>query len=1419
MSLKVDKVQLEIIMKSDAARAEIIKLEDTAKALQKEMKKLKNDPAEFAKKSEEYDKVRSRIADLKKEIGLAGMTIKELQQRSKELSLQLRNMDPRTPKYKEYRDELDQVNARMKDLRGNANQTQSGFSNLANSFNKYFAITTAAIASITGVSLAFRKLAEDVAHMDDVYSDVMKTTNMSKDEVLALNESFKQMDTRTSRESLNNLARDAGKLGLEGSKNILDFVDAGNQINVALGEDLGEDAIKNIGKMVGVFEQSTKEIQGLGLKEQMLAVGSAINTLGATSSADEAYLVSFAGRLGGVAKQAGISMDAILGFGSALDQDMQQVEMSATALQNFIMKLMGEPAKFAKLAGLNVKEFTRLLNTDANAAIKQVLRAMNEKGGFQALIPVFQDMGLDGARAVGVLSSMAGSIDKIDVAQRIANKSMAEGTSITKEYNIKNNNLAAQLDKAKKEFTETALQLGESLNPALLKSTKATTYLIKGLVELPKWMKENNSSIILLTVGMIAYVISVNNARIATAAHMVEEKIKTIVQKASTAATLLQVAATGYLTGATRAANLATKAFWATLGINPFVAIAVGVTALCIGLYKLVTAQSSVSKAWKEYNTQVEVESKNSEILFTALQKTTAGTEERKRLIDKINSVYGEYLKNQLTEKSTLQDIALAQAEVNQGISEKIGLQMKEKAMNEIITKYTDDQLDKLDFIRSTLSRNLGADMSDVVMDDITSIFKSNTIDKAVGLVNKKMVELSRQYNSQAILVLQGYVNQYGKSLETMNSKLDETEKRYKGFAKKEAFEIWMPNDIHNQKKNKDKPTGSASGETEEEKKARLAAEKERAKEAKRIADSQKKERERLLNDAQLKLDIETKAHTDRLKAAGVFEKDLSKLSEDQLSERTRLEELYYTNLTKIATKSEKQRFEQAKTDAGLNVKDPSKLTGEKLKAYELLVAQHQVNLSRITEDGEKKREDFGKMVDESRLKVLTDFQESGIAALESADLRKQTMLQDALNQQLITEKEYNSEMKRLAADLAAAKLALAEASLKALETVDFKDKDVQQKALTTALAEIERLKAELVKAQGDVVKDKAKGLEKEAKTRAEQMKGIFGDSFSEIENLFTNFYTSLDNLNAGNLKSWQDWGKAIGSVVQSALAVASQVNDEYFAGKAAALEADKQRELTNAGDSAAKRELINKDYAQKELDLKKQQSSSDTNLKVFQAIAAGGLAIVQAFAQLGPIGGAVAALLIGGTTKLQIDTIKKQDAAIQATTLDSSVGGGTETKSTGARVVTQAADGRYDVIGADDGRTYRDVPYGGVARTGYVTRPTLMGERGDELVVDHGTLERLRIREPHVLRAINRNRVAQRADGNYSQIDGEAGGNGSALANYAAIIDANTAVMQKNSELLQHLITNGVKAPIVLSELQKAQALQEKSLAKGSLK
>lgn len=660
MSLKIDRAELEIVIKNDSSRKKMREIEDDMRRIRKEMKGLDENSPQFQGKLAELKKAQLEYDKLVDKIGIAGLSMKELRNRQRELNAVLSQLPGDSPLYEKYRKQLDQVNNRMRELRGTAQSTQGSLSKLANGFNKYFTLVASFIATITGASMAFRRLAEDVAKMDDVYSDVMKTTGMTRDEVVELNKDFKNLDTRTARDQLNLLARDAGKLGISGKKDILDFVEAGNQIRVALGADLGDDAIKNVGKMVSVYKNSTEQLKGTGLKEQMLAVGSAINELGMTSTASEPYLVSFAGRLGGISKQAKISMADILGYASALDQDMQAVEMSATALQKFIMKVMGEPAKFAKIAGVEVKEFSQLLNTDANAAIKTVLRSLNEKGGFQQLIPIFQEMGLDGARAVGVLSAMAGSIDKVDEAQRTAHQAMTDGVSVTNEYNIKNENLAAQLEKARKAFKDTSLELGEKLNPILLKSTRGTTYLIKALVELPKWLKQNKGLIFTLVSVMLVYTIAVNKARIANILLVGSEKLRLFWSKAVVAGTHLQIAATALLTGNTIAANVATKAFFATLKLNPYVAVGVALAGLTIGIYKLMTSNKKAVdsvKALNDINSEAISNTRLEIIEFERLRKTlfdnSKSYEVRKKALEKIKEIVPDYHAS-LTEEGRL---------------------------------------------------------------------------------------------------------------------------------------------------------------------------------------------------------------------------------------------------------------------------------------------------------------------------------------------------------------------------------------------------------------------------------------------------------------------------------------------------------------------------------------------------------------------------------------------------------------------------------------------------------------------------------------------------------------------------------------------------------------------------------------------
>lgn len=585
------------------------------------------------------------------------------------------------------------VRTEITKLNAEQNISQTGWQKFTGGFSKYFTMIGTFIVSITGLSFAFRKLAEDVAKMDDVYADVMKTTGMTREQVVDLNDEFKKMDTRTSREQLNMLARDAGKLGISAKDDILRFVVAANQVNVALGEDLGEDAMKNLGKLTDVYAKSTKELDKLDLKEKILSVGSAINELGANSTASEQYMLDFTKRMGGVAAQANISIQDILGYGSALDQSGQAVEMSATAFQNFIMKLMGEPAKFAKLAGLEVSKFTNLLQTDANEAIKQVLTSLSNKGGFQQLIPVFKDMGLDGARAVGVLSALATNIKKVDEAQVISNKAFADNVSITNEYNTKNNNLQATLEKARKEFKDASLELGEKLNPALMTSTNYMTSLVKLLPSIIDFFSKYGKYILYLGISYGSYIAVIKLATYYETVYNVILKLSrmnrislaiattqstaaqtlynrtvqngSILMKAYAATTYLVAAAKAIFTGNVSKATIALKGFFSIIRLNPYVALLIALPLIFKGIATLNSKLSENGKEIeriKEKTKQVreETEKYTSEVakehtaitgLLTAIMNTNTGTENRKELLKELVTQYPNLLKYINTEK------------------------------------------------------------------------------------------------------------------------------------------------------------------------------------------------------------------------------------------------------------------------------------------------------------------------------------------------------------------------------------------------------------------------------------------------------------------------------------------------------------------------------------------------------------------------------------------------------------------------------------------------------------------------------------------------------------------------------------------------------------------------------------------------
>lgn len=515
MAISINDFRVAIRIDNSEAKAKFDETREQIAKVREEMQKLetegKKDSVAYKELEKQQDKLNKSLYGLRKEAGLTTLSYNELRKGARSLKAQMDNATPGTEKWKALRADYMLTKQRMKELEVQARDTRFSLSKLTDGFNKYAAIGASAIASLTGVAMTARKCVDEFAEMQEAESQVRKYTGMTTEEVAALNEEFKQMDTRTAREKLNALAGDAGRLGITAKKDVLEFVDAADKINVALGEDLGEDAVKNIGKLAQMFGEDEK----LGLRGAMLATGSAINEVAQNSSAAEAYLVGFTARVAGAANQAKVAQGDIIGYASVLDQNMQQQEMAATAFQTLMMKMFQTPAKFAKIAGQSVEEFTSLIKEDANEAMLQFLDTLNKKGGLDQLAPMFKEMGLDGVRASGVISTMAGKIDDIRTAQKLANDAYRDGTSIINEFNIQNNTVQAGLDKARKNFKDVRVELGEKLQPVMRYMITTGSLTVKGLSNIISIFSEYKTAILLATASIAGYTIAVKASIIA----------------------------------------------------------------------------------------------------------------------------------------------------------------------------------------------------------------------------------------------------------------------------------------------------------------------------------------------------------------------------------------------------------------------------------------------------------------------------------------------------------------------------------------------------------------------------------------------------------------------------------------------------------------------------------------------------------------------------------------------------------------------------------------------------------------------------------------------------------------------------------------------------------------------------------------
>lgn len=633
--------------------------------VQSRIKEINDAQKETVRTIDKYDQeikeARQLTVDWQREAKLVNDTLKNLDKTSirdieysiKLLNEKLKDTKQGTEEFKQINNQLTQLKTKLRDINDESKETQSLFSRIANFLNVNWGAITQGFAALTGLTMTIRKCVQAYAEMEEAMADTRKYTGLSAEGVRELNDELKTLDTRTSREELNALAGSAGRLGITSKESIMDFVYAADKIKVALGDDLGDEAIDQVGKLAMAFGED----DNMGLRDAMLSTGSAINELAQNSAAKAGYLVDFTARVAGVGKQLGMTQAQIMGFGAVMDENLLRDEMASTAFSQLLTKMATDTKKFAKMAGMDVEKFSKLVKEDMNGAIMALAENLS-KNDFENLGKMFDDMGLDGTRAIGVLTTMVDKLDDVKKHQDTAKVAYEEHTSVVEEFNTMNTTAQAELDKAKKAFHEIAVELGQKLTPAAKYTISTGALAVKMLSSLVTFTTKHWKTLVVLTSGIIAYTVAVNKAVIMEKIHNAVTVIRNGLHKieagliaaktvAMTAWGIVVDLVTGKITLATAAQQLYNKVILA----NPYIAAAAAIMGLTAALLSFIDSADDATEAQRRLNeiqreAQAEASgeiAKINALIETARNKALADST-REAAIRKLKEQYPQYL-------------------------------------------------------------------------------------------------------------------------------------------------------------------------------------------------------------------------------------------------------------------------------------------------------------------------------------------------------------------------------------------------------------------------------------------------------------------------------------------------------------------------------------------------------------------------------------------------------------------------------------------------------------------------------------------------------------------------------------------------------------------------------------------------------
>ena len=631
-------------------------IEDTFSGLKKEVGKLSRELSnltpgteEFQKKVEELRNAQRRFNEIKSEVDNVKKSIEQ-------------SLEP----VQELQESIGKVPEKMDEIHKKTTSLGSIFQGVFKAN-----IATSLFEGFIGKA---RNATDELLKISDLMTGVEKTTGLASEQVRELWNEFDNLNTRTSKQELLNIAQIGGRLGITDKDQLREFTTEIDKIYVALGDSFQgglEEVTTKVGKLKNLFSETRDQNYG----EALNAIGSALNELGANGSSTEQNITEFATRIGALPSVLKPSIEKTLGLGAAFEESGIDAEVASSGYSRFMSVAGNNIDAFARQMKITKKEASELFNTRPEEFFLRFGESLKGLGAEQTA-GVLKGLKLNTVEIQKALGTAGDKADRFRQLMNLSGTAMQESTSIQNEFNKVNENTAAIWDKIKKVFAETFTsdtmsQWFGGFIKLLGRFTGVTSQAGDGVNAFRERIAFLMKTIVVCTTAFISYRAAVYLSYIVTKAAWKQTILYNAAMKVANATTalwkgtiLLLSAAKATLTGNTIRATAAMRTFNIVTKMNPWGLLLGAITAVVTAIVLFSNKQKEVNlqlkiqnDAIKEANVQTAAQEHHLRQLLKTANDTNKSYTERKKAVDELNRLVPQYNK-QLTVETANTDKA-----------------------------------------------------------------------------------------------------------------------------------------------------------------------------------------------------------------------------------------------------------------------------------------------------------------------------------------------------------------------------------------------------------------------------------------------------------------------------------------------------------------------------------------------------------------------------------------------------------------------------------------------------------------------------------------------------------------------------------------------------------------------------------------